>query len=213
LCAARTVGDPGDITGITLFLVDVATGGVHVRGVASMLDEHFVDVELDAVFVPDERVVGLVHAGWAVLSAALPYERTAVDYAAKNLRWLAAVRRGLVGSPSDALLDRFVDLHARARAGRLLAWQVVDALAQDMSAERVDRVSAVAKWWNSQLSSEIVALGLEVHGVAGTLSVWDGEPPAGGLIEAACRESPSFAVSAGTSEMMLRILAASGLGP
>ncbi len=63
-------------TGLTYFLVDLATPGVTVRGVERLDgDEGFAEVFFDDVFVPDADVLGEPNQGWAVAMATTGSER------------------------------------------------------------------------------------------------------------------------------------------
>jgi alkylation response protein AidB-like acyl-CoA dehydrogenase len=208
LCAARTGGPESGVGGITLFLVDLAAPGVHIREVPTALEEPFTEVVLDGVTVPDEQVVGPVDAGWAILSACLPFERTGVDLAAKARRWWSVLWRYAQRRPDgtdQATVDRLVDLHIRLRAGRALARRLVDDLARGNTD---DSAAATSKWFNAQVAIDVADMGPQVAGASGLLSRHDPEAAGGGLLEAAVREAPGLAVSAGTAEIMLGIVAA-----
>jgi alkylation response protein AidB-like acyl-CoA dehydrogenase len=209
LCAARTADADG--TGITLFLVDMAAPGVRVSPIWNATEERFDDVSLD-VLVSGRDVIGPVHAGFSVLNTVLALERTGIDYQAKVRRWFNAVHAvaesfGL--TRDDALRQRLVALDSEILAGRLLAYQAVAAI--DTGA--VDPVvSACAKWFNTELARPVVELALDVAGLAGTATRWDGEPGWRETFESMYRESPNLTLSAGTSEIMLKIIATLGLG-
>lgn len=207
LCAARTPGEPD--SGITLFLVDMHSPGVHIQPLWNSTEERYDDVTLD-VWVSDGDVVGDVNAGFAVLNTVLALERTGIDYQAKVRRWFDELERLARLRPDLRweLNDRFVALDAEIRAGRLLAYEAVAAI----DAGTVDpAVSARAKWFNTELAAPVVALALDVAGADGLRTRWDGEPGWRETVESMYRESPHLTLSAGTSEIMLRIMATLGL--
>ncbi|GIH19418.1 acyl-CoA dehydrogenase family protein [Rugosimonospora africana] len=209
LCAARTADSEG--SGITLFMVDMAAAGIRIAPIWNATEERFDDVTLD-VRVAAEDVIGPVHAGFEVLNTVLALERTAIDYQGRVRRWFNQIRAAYTASAArtDTLDSRFRDLDTRIRAGRLLAYEAVAAI----DAQAVDpAVSARAKWYNTELAAEVVDLGLEVTGLLGTVTRWDGEPGWRQTIEAMYRESPGLTLSAGTSEIMLKVVATfMGLG-
>ena len=77
IVAARRAGEPGDLEGITLFLVDAKAEGVDVERTV-MADAHNAGrVHFNQVAVSADAVLGPVDGGWAALSAALNAGRAA----------------------------------------------------------------------------------------------------------------------------------------
>jgi alkylation response protein AidB-like acyl-CoA dehydrogenase len=211
LCAARTKVTDNKFDGITLFTAPLKGDGVEVLPLWNIGNERFDDVRLDGVRVTREEMVGPLDRGWQIINAVLALERTGIDYQAKARRWLDALieRASQMGRLADpAIGQQIAALDAQVRAGRLLAWRVMS----NLSRGEIDEVaSAMAKWYNTELGKSVVRLALELDGLDGTLSRWDGEAPMGGALEAAYRESPGLTISAGTSEIMLYLIASTGL--
>ncbi|MFD3518692.1 acyl-CoA dehydrogenase family protein [Streptomyces sp. NPDC058657] len=211
LCAARTDDGPVKYHGITLFLLPLRSPGVVISPVWSMGDERFNEIVIEDVRLTAEYIVGQVDEGWQPINDMLLLERTGMDFQAKLRRWFDAVaedarRTGRFTEPAYA--QRLVELDAQLKAGRALAWSMV--LAQ-VAGEPDPVASAAAKWFVTQCSDEVVRLGAEVLGLNGLLSTWDGEAPDLGRLEAVYRQSPAHTLASGTSEVMLQIIAASGL--
>jgi len=79
IVVARRAGDPGDLEGITLFLVDPKSEGIEIERTA-MVDSHNAGrIRFNQVTVPSEAVLGQVDGGWSPLSAALNAGRAAVS--------------------------------------------------------------------------------------------------------------------------------------
>ena len=194
LVAARTSDGPSRYDGITLFLVALDAPGVTVSDVRSMADEDFADVRLEGVNVPPWMVVGPVGGAWALVTEALALERTGVEHVARARAWLAAWRAGC-GDLPDRLLADAGRLATRTEAARAMSLRCLDRLA----AGRVDPVqAAAAKLWCSE--------------TARSVAWWCAETGASGArLEAAYREAPGLTLSAGTSEVMLELVAGSGL--
>lgn len=75
--AARRAGDPGDLEGITLFLVDAKAEGVDIERTA-MVDSHNAGrIRFSQVKLSSEAVLGQVDGGWTPLNAALNAGRAA----------------------------------------------------------------------------------------------------------------------------------------
>lgn len=195
LCAARVEGSGSKYAGITLFLLDMNAPGVKVRIVPGIMREHFHLVELDRVRVGHDSVIGGVGEGWSVLAQALPFERTGVDFAFRAERWF-----GLACAAGDdpAELERTGRYGARVQAARLLARRAAEAVA----AGRLNPLpTATAKWYSSELATELAGWALRRHGA--------GSPA---IVDEAYREAPALTLSGGTSEMMAQLVSGSLLG-
>lgn len=211
VCAARTRTGKTKYDGITIFIVPLQDPAVDVRPLWNMTDERFHEVVLDGVAVPPERIIGTLHGGWGELNQALTIERTGLEFNAKAGLWLNRLTSHAKesGQTKDQVLSRrLVDLHSELTAGRLLAWRAIEKRSRH---EFDEYASSISKWYNSELCKKIARFGLEMEGIEGTLSRWDGAAPIGGLIDAMCREAPGLTLSAGTSEIMLYLIS-SGLG-
>ncbi|MGX1543857.1 acyl-CoA dehydrogenase family protein [Streptomyces adustus] len=205
LCAARTTPGAGKYRGISLFLVDMGAPGVTVSLIPGVGDEHFHRVDLDAVPVPGGNLLGPRDEGWPLLNEALAIERTGLDYHLKAERWLQAALDALIdGDPGSAHDDRLEQIgrwHGALTADHVLAWEVLTGLASD----RIDQVAtAVAKYHSSELAQGIAAWAV---GVPGPEQRAD-RSGAAVTLDSAYREAPGLTLSAGTSEVMLQIMAA-----
>lgn len=212
LCAAR-VGppEPTKYAGLTLFLVPLDAPGVTVRPVPGLAPEQFHEVTLADVAVGPDAVVGEVGAGWSLLSGALAAERTGLDLSARARRWLEAAASGLAGAgePGPGDLEALGRLGADVEAAGLLAWRA----ALDLGEGRLDVAqAALTKWYCSLAAQRAAWWAAEVAGLAGSLTRDDPEAALGGLVELALAEAPGLTLSAGTSEMMLELVAG-GLRP
>jgi alkylation response protein AidB-like acyl-CoA dehydrogenase len=201
LCAART--GAGRYDGISLFLVDMRADGLRRGPIPSIADEGFHRIELDGVRVGRQDLLGEEGGGLPLLSLALTKSRTGLDYTLKTERWLDAVRDGLV-EPDDAVLVRLGRYSAKLDASRLLTWRVLG------QADDADQATATAaRLYGSDLAQEIADWAVEVHGF-GYARAWL-PPQRLDVLEAAYREAPGLALSAGTSEVMLQMIGGPGL--
>lgn len=205
LCAARTTPGAGKYQGISLFLVDMRAPGVAVSVIPGVGDEHFHRVGLDSVAVRGEDLLGPRDEGWPLLNEALAIERTGLDYYLKAEHWLEAALDTLVAhgpDAPDAHLEQIGRWHGALTADHVLAWEVLTGLASD----QVDQVStAVAKYHSSELAQSVAvwAAGLPSPGQRASRT------GAALTLDSAYREAPGLTLSAGTSEVMLQIMAAS----
>lgn len=190
VCAARTGKGASRYQGISLFLVDMHAAGVRWSEVPSLADEAFGRVELDGVLVGAEALVGAEGEGWPLLGRALAVERTGLDYVLKAERWWDAT--AAVAPPGAAAeAGRHA---ARLVAARELTWAVIDRV----DAGTVDELAAAAaKYYASELAREIAGWAPRVLGAGYRTPV----------LEPAYREAPGTTLSAGTSEVMLEVVA------
>jgi len=208
IVAARTSQRGRPEAGITLFIVALDDARVEVRLVETLYPDPFYEVVLDGVHVGDADVLGPVDGGWFVLAAGLAIERIGVDYNAKAARWLEIAAERVAATGDDPILtERLIDLQTQAAAGRALAWQMIERQEEGyLDAEE----AAMSKWFNSELCTKAARLSLGAGGLAedqkpGTLD--------GGAVAAMLREAPGLTLSAGSSEIMLEVIASSlGLG-
>jgi alkylation response protein AidB-like acyl-CoA dehydrogenase len=211
ICAARTTPSDVKYHGLTLFLVPLRNPGAVVGPLWNLTDERFADVTLNGIRLTREDVLGEVDQGWQTVNRMLNLERTGIDSAAKAARLLDALLRhasktGRLDDPGYA--HRMLQLEAKVRAARLLAWRCITNL-RDGRAD--DAQSAIAKWYATEVAKELAGVALEATGLDGVLDARDGDAPVDGIIEAAYRETPGLTLAAGTSEIMLYLIAGSGL--
>ena len=199
LCAARTGEADERYEGITLFLIDMRAPGVRRTDIPSIGAEGFHRVELHDVAVGPDQVIGEVGDGWPLLVTALAVERTGLDYALRARRWHAAATERLGAAPEPAALEQHTRFGVRADAGHALA----HAMVRRLDAGNVDETTfAASKYYTSELAADIATWAATFPGA---------ETPAGRVLEAAYLEAPGLTISAGTSEVMLRIVASTVL--
>ncbi|WP_316520093.1 acyl-CoA dehydrogenase family protein [Kitasatospora brasiliensis] len=211
LCAARTTEAEVRLHGLTVFVVPLKTVGVTVEPLWNIGNERFNEVTFSGLRVTEEDVLGRVDDGWQVIGQVLGLERTGVEFQAKARRWLDALldRSGDTGAAA-AEGDRLVALDAEVRAARLLAWRCVNNLQNDT----VDEVhSAMAKYLAGETARTVALVAAELLGPDALLAGDDEEQaPDPGVLEAAYREAPGLTLASGTSEVMLTLIASTGLG-
>ncbi|GAB3176474.1 acyl-CoA dehydrogenase family protein [Streptomyces incanus] len=206
LCAARTREGSSKYDGISLFLVDLAAPGVTRGLIDSIADDAFDRVVLDGVRTGAGDLLGEEGEGWALLSRCLAIERTGLDYSLKAARWYRAALSGIddVARTDGALLEEVGRLGAAVDSGRLLAWEVISRLDEG---EADPTAAAVAKYYTSETAQEVAVWATTGRGFrygAGEPGVDEAD-----LLDAAYREAPGLTLSAGTSQIMLELVASS----
>jgi alkylation response protein AidB-like acyl-CoA dehydrogenase len=134
-------------------------------------------------------------------------ERTGVDYHAKGRAWFERLLRAIAerpsegseqsGQPDAGLLERIGRLGATLAGSRLLTTAVVSGLA---AGEPDEILAAMAKLHSSEAAAAVAELATAEVGTAQ------------GWVDAAYREAPGLTLSAGSSEMMLKLIAGGRLG-
>jgi alkylation response protein AidB-like acyl-CoA dehydrogenase len=199
LCLARTEDTRSPLQGLTLFMLPLRQPGVEIEILPTLSDEKFHEVRLENARVGADLVIGEPGRAWALMLAALSFERTGADYFVRARRWL----RHLAGtvsreSASPDVLAAIGVASAELEASRLVAWEVLGRL-EDGNPD--DTLSAIAKLYASELAQRIAWLGADLGiGVASE---------AGAMFGSAYREAPGLTISAGASEVMLETIARS----
>ncbi|MGW0200302.1 acyl-CoA dehydrogenase [Nonomuraea sp. NPDC003201] len=199
ICLARTSPEKAKHSGITYFLVDMASPGVTVRPLKEINgDEVFNEVFLDDVFVPDDLVVGAVDEGWRVARDTLSHERVALGDS-----WGP-------GSQHTDMAELIATLpplrqSQREQAGRLWAeGQAISALGLRVTLSKLSGADAATA------SSVRKLLGMR-HAQAISEFCWS-------LVPASRRWSRmilatrAFTIGGGTTEVQLNIIAERALG-
>jgi alkylation response protein AidB-like acyl-CoA dehydrogenase len=202
---ARTTPDAG-AKGVTAFVVPGDSGGLSGKSL-EMLSPHAIGtVELDAVFVPDDHVLGEVDQGFAVAMRVLDLFRPSVGafavgmaQAALDLAVAHAGARQAFGKPLRAfqgVSHQLAEAAARTKAARLL---VYDAAAAYDAGEAVTKASAIAKLYATETAQFVIDTAIQVHGAQG---LEHGHP-----LEHLYRDVRGTRIYEGTSEIQREIIA------
>jgi alkylation response protein AidB-like acyl-CoA dehydrogenase len=203
--------------GITLFLIPMDHPGLTIRPTWTIGDERTNEVFFDAVFVPDDFVVGQVNGGWTYICEALDLERFAmmpVGPLEKKVEalceWVRTARRD--GEPLRA--------HAKARkAVAQLATQleVARMLQRRVISEAVKGgvptcESSQYKLFMNECSKRTANAALDLMGADAQLKPGEDGAPAGGRFERSYRYTVVDTIGGGTSEIQKNIIARRKLG-
>lgn len=207
LCRTSPVEDGKRHAGLSQLIVDLAAPGVRISPIP-YLDgtHHFNEVVLDDVFVPDDRVLGELGAGWSQVTGELAYERSGPDRWLSTFPVLREFLRERVGPDADTAQHEVIGrLTARYWALRQMSLSV----ARSLDAGQAPAVeAALVKEIGTRFEQEVV----EVVRAAAETEI---DPGAASLFEDLLAEavltSPSFTLRGGTNEI-LRSVAAKGLG-
>lgn len=211
--AART-GDPGSGNrGISVFVVPVDAPGVAVVPMRTQADGLTNEVVLDAVHLPAGSLVGEPDGGWAIIRAALDFERN-FPYAglARDFEelvvWADAVRPDGTRSLDDtATCQVLCDLAADLEVARLLA---AKAAWCDDAGETATAPASMSKIWTSELRYRLAGYGMRLLGSAGQLR--SGPATEGLSLEHIWRWAPMMRIGGGVNEIQRDLVASRALG-
>ncbi|AYJ51353.1 acyl-CoA dehydrogenase [Rhodococcus sp. P1Y] len=199
ICLARTDRDAPKHKGISYFLVDMRSPGIRVEPLREITgDAVFNEVFLDAVFVPEDGLVGIENDGWKLARTTLANERVAMS------------NGSTLGSALEDVVEETREIGGiEARLGSLVADALVGSLlefrstlrrlgGQDPGAE-----SSVRKLVGVRHRQDLAEFALEVSGPAGAV---DG-PLAKEMLLTRC-----LSIAGGTSQILLTVAAERILG-
>jgi len=211
MIALCRTGEGARHEGLSRFLIDMRSPGVTVKPIPYLngSTDHFAEVVLDGVLVPDEMVIGEIGQGWAQNANELAFARSGPD------RWISTF----------LLVQEFIrewpDLAASREGSRLIA----ELAAKYWVLRRLSLAVARAIDTGGTPAAEaalIKEMGtrFEQHVVTALRDLLDRElvdlEPAHApslferLLRRAVLDSPSFTIRGGTNEV-LRSVAAKGL--
>jgi alkylation response protein AidB-like acyl-CoA dehydrogenase len=125
-------------TGISIFLVPMATPGIRVEVIPTMLDVHVIHrLTFDGVVIPAEFRLGEEDAGWNIVRDALSDERVGTPRFARAeivLDRVLQMIRDRDGSLTAGASVRAVEARAACHAARLLSYKVRQSRATGQSA-------------------------------------------------------------------------------
>jgi alkylation response protein AidB-like acyl-CoA dehydrogenase len=176
ILSARTAGEVGDASGITLFRVKADAPGLsathyrtHDGGTASNL-------QLDGVRVSPDDVIGPVGQGLPILERTADHAIAALSAEAVGCMWSICdlttsyfktrEQFGQTIGKFQALQHRLVDLYVKCQLAQSMAGAAVDVLSRTDPAERAKGLSG-AKVLIGRYGREIGEEGVQLHGGIG----------------------------------------------
>ncbi|MEE2035223.1 acyl-CoA dehydrogenase family protein, partial [Rhodococcus chondri] len=200
ICLARTDRDAPKHKGITYFLVDMKSAGLTVTPLREITgDALFNEVFLDAVFVPDDCVVGELGGGWKLARTTLANERVAMGGKSS----LGAAIEGLLelSTPGDPIAEDRIG----AQIGEALAGSLLDlrtTLAQ-LEGQDPGAASSVRKLIGVRQRQDTAELTMDLAGEAG----WIEGPLSREFLNTRC-----LTIAGGTEQILLTVAAERLLG-
>jgi acyl-CoA dehydrogenase len=203
---ART-GSEGGSKGISCFVVDADTPGLHVAERIEVIAPHpLARLEFRECRIPRSRLVGAEGRGFAIAMATLDVFRSTVGAAALGFARRAldeatahSKQRKMFGGhladlqlTQSALGEMALDIDASALLIYRAAWK------KDSGAERITREAAMAKLYATESAQKIIDKALQLHGGLGVTS--------GQMVESLYREIRALRIYEGASEVQKVII-------
>jgi alkylation response protein AidB-like acyl-CoA dehydrogenase len=204
--------------GLSQLIIDLSAPGMQVRPIALINGEaHFAEVVIEDVFVPDDRVLGVVGAGWRQINAELAYERSGPERVLSTAPLLLAHLDEVAGGAGTADPVGLGLALARLAALRRLTASVAAELAQGHAP---DAAAALAKDLGTRFEGEVVDT-VRRSRVTAAPDPRDRAPSTDArersaaevdrLLRQAVLQQPGFTLRGGTTEI-LRGVVAKGMG-
>jgi alkylation response protein AidB-like acyl-CoA dehydrogenase len=190
--------------GLSVLLVPMATPGVSVREIPSVVGErYFHEVLFREARVPEACRLGAEGAGWDVVSHALQVERVGAARYARAARTLDALAAAAArsGRADPALAERLGEARALCEAARVLAYRAIDRRAHGLPPGAESNVARVA---GTRAEQAVARLALDLCGAEGLEE--------GHFAEAQFRAAMPAGVAVGATEVQLDLVARRGLG-
>jgi alkylation response protein AidB-like acyl-CoA dehydrogenase len=216
----RTDPDTKRAKGISCLLVDMRSPGIEIRPLRQISgDAEFNEVFFEGVRVPRANLLGGLHGGWQVATAALQNERgilyvinMQIGLKENRDRLLAFARERNAGA--DPLLrQKLAALYLGTETFRLTCQRTLDKLVR-FGAPGPE--SAIIKLHWSQLTQSMPGVAMNILGPEGLL--YDAPVPghsrgrADQLFQKGYLGAPAASIASGTSEIMRGIIAMQVLG-
>ncbi|WP_016881374.1 MULTISPECIES: acyl-CoA dehydrogenase family protein [unclassified Rhodococcus (in: high G+C Gram-positive bacteria)] len=188
--------------GLSQFIVELRQPQIEVRPIRLLSgEEHFNEVIIDDLFVPDALVLGEIGSGWKQVTSELSYERSGPERILSTFPLLAAaigeLRRTDAATSERA---RWGSLVGRLWTLRQLSISIAGALSRG---EQADTSAAVVKELGTRLEGDIV------EAVAESFST-EPDPDGEGIprmLAEAILQMPGFTLRGGTNEILQGVIA------
>lgn len=180
LVVARTEGNPGDERGITVFIVDAKAQGISLTHLVTIAADRQFEVVFNKVQVAASDILGSLHEGLPLLSAALR-KATAIQCAmmvggaqqemeltAEHTKTRVQFNRPL--GAFQAVQHRLADMYIDVQGARWTTYQAVWHLSEGLPA---DRELAIAKSFTNIACQRVAASAQQLHGGVGVDKDYD----------------------------------------
>jgi alkylation response protein AidB-like acyl-CoA dehydrogenase len=192
--------------GLSQFLVDLKTPGIHVRPIADLTGhKHFNEVVFDNTFLPEGALIGAEGQGWAQVTAELAYERSGPERFLSSMMLLKHMVAAAGSDPSERVAIALGRLTARLHTLRRMSLSVATQLQRGANPALE---AALVKDLGALFEQEIPEL---AHDLFALEPAPGSDEPMKRVQAYLTQVAPSFSLRGGTREI-LRGIIARGLG-
>jgi len=179
LCVTRTKDSINKEEGITLFLVDTTTAGIHTEVLKTVTGEKLCEVVFRNVTVPKENILGERHQGWPIMQKLLAQAtvaecarmiggaqwvlETAVDYAKERIAFDRPI--GSLQAIAHKCANMAIEVEGAVSITYHAAWAVSE------NDPELILAASLAKAWCSDIYKHVAGEGIQIHGAIGF--TWD----------------------------------------
>jgi alkylation response protein AidB-like acyl-CoA dehydrogenase len=181
IVAARTAGNAGDTTGITLFLVDANAPGVRAERTSTVDTHNAARITFDDVNLNADSVLGKIDAGWDVLEGVLNVGRAAIaaemvgaseEAFGRTVAYLKERKQfGKAIGEFQALQHRAAHLYCELEVTRAAVLKALQTL--DDSFDKAGAIVSVAKARAGLSATLAVNEAVQMHGGIGMTDEFD----------------------------------------
>ncbi|MGE0098002.1 MAG: acyl-CoA dehydrogenase family protein [Hydrogenophaga sp.] len=216
--AARTDPAQQRHRGISVFIVPLDAPGITLQPMSGINGHRSNVVFYDDVQVGEDALVGELHGGWEVITAALAFERVSLAAIAARTRGyfdlllshVQTARKGGQPLATDSLVcDRIGQLAAQIQAARLLA---VNTALVVQDGEVPVHQGAMVKVFASELMESLSEAVIDLVGTGATLEAGAASTLLDGRFEYAVRDALLYTIGGGTNEIQRTLIAQRGMG-
>lgn len=192
--------------GATQFLVDMKSPGLEIRPVHNLLGEHhFNQIFINDLFVPDNRLLGEVGAGWKQVTSELAFERSGPERFLSTFRLMVELVRVAGPDPEPSTAAAIGRLVAHLATLRRMSISIAGMLQRG---ENPNVEAAIVKDLGTTFEQETPAVARSVVPAEPTLAALDAYMS---TLARTTLNAPRFSIQGGTREI-LRGIIARGLG-
>ncbi len=179
LVVARTKDSANKEDGITLFLVDAATAGIHTEVLKTMTGEKLCEVIFRNVPVPKSNILGEVNQGWPIM------KRVIDEGAIARCAWMVGgaqwcletsvayakdrVQFGVPIGSFQAIQIKCANMAIDVEGGESITYYAAWAVSENDP--EIPMAASLAKAWCSEMYKKAGAEGIQIHGGIGF--TWD----------------------------------------
>ena len=196
----------GRHSGLSQFLIDLSLPGVTVNAITDQTgDQHFGEVFLDDVLLPDNCLLGVEGEGWQQVNAELSLERSGPERYMSSYRLLEDYIAALAPEPDDSVINSVGEMVSELWTLRSMSCSVAERIAND---EQADLEAAIVKDLGACFEQDIPQ---KIQAASGADIKPEKRHSLKQVLHYLLSAAPSFSLRGGTREI-LRGIIARGLG-